>query len=88
MNILSFSPALSLSLSLSLSLPLPLSDDMMFLGTTPANRPDSPEYVPAQHAQFDANYRSLHDEQLLREAEIEEDEGRTTRYCQLYLLIV
>ena len=45
----------------------------------PANRPDSPEYVPAQHAQFDANYRSLHDEQLLREAEIEEDEGRRTR---------
>ena len=45
----------------------------------PANRPDSPEYVPAQHAQFDANYRSLHDEQLLREAEIEEDEGKTAR---------
>ena len=55
---------------------------MMFLGTTPANRPDSPEYAPSQQAQFDANYRSLHDEQLLREAEMVEDEGRTPRYTK------
>ena len=61
------------SLSLSLS-----PDDMMFLGTTPANRPDSPEYSGAQQAQFDPNYRSFyHEEQLQEEAAVgEEDEGR------------
>ena len=67
-------------LSLSLSLPLPLSDELLFLGTTPANRPDSPEYSGAQHAQFDPNYQSFfHEEQLQEQAAIDEDEGRTTR---------
>ncbi len=38
----------------------------MFLGTTPANQPDSPEYMPrgggGGESEFLANQMSLHDE--------------------------
>ena len=54
-------------------------DDMLFLGTTPANRPDPPEYGGAHQAQFAANLRSFHEEQQEEEVEEEEDEERTTR---------
>ena len=67
------------NLSLSLSFPPP-SDEMLFLGTTPANRPDSPEYSGTQHPQFDPNYQSFfHEEQLQEQAAVDEDEGRSTR---------
>ena len=49
----------------------------MFLATTPANRPDSPEYMPrgGGEAQFAANQMSLHDEQVAEPGDIaEEDE--------------
>lgn len=54
-------------------------DDMLFLGTTPANRADSPEYGGVQQSQFPANYQSLHDEQILEQTEVEEEERTTTR---------
>ena len=48
----------------------------MFLATTPANRPDSPEYMSrggGEHAQFIPNQMSLHDEQVADDT-VEEDE--------------
>ena len=53
--------------------------DDMFLGTTPANRPDSPEFGGTRQPQFAANYRSFHEEQLQEEAAVEEDEGEMER---------
>ncbi len=44
--------------------------DIMFLGTTPANRPDSPEYMPrGGESEFMANQMSLHDEAARKDAE-------------------
>ncbi len=50
------------------------SPDIMFLGTTPANRPDSPEYMPrggggGWESEHLANQMSLYDEAARKDAE-------------------
>ncbi len=49
----------------------------MFLATTPAQRPDSPEYIKLARTSSPPNLRSLHDEQSVEledEEEVEEEE--------------
>ena len=69
-------------------LPCIPSDDT-FLGTTPANRPDSPEYIKPPRSGTPPNLMSLHDEHSVDiEDSGEEGEGRSVLHVHVCIHLI